>query len=45
VLGHAMGSGTAGLAAQNLGRGFIGFEIDPDHHEITCQRLLAAAAA
>jgi DNA modification methylase len=34
-----MGSGTTGLACQNLGRDFIGIELDPGYFEIARQRI------
>lgn len=37
-----MGSGTTGVAAANLGRKFIGIEIDRKHFEIACTRIAAA---
>ncbi|MBM0204068.1 site-specific DNA-methyltransferase [Micromonospora sp. STR1s_5] len=39
ILDLTMGSGTTGVAAQNLGRKFIGFEMDPDHFEIAKSRI------
>lgn len=37
-----MGSGTTGVAAANLGRKFIGIEIDPKHFEVACRRIAEA---
>lgn len=37
-----MGSGTTGVACVNLGRKFIGIEIDPEHFKTSCQRIRAA---
>lgn len=37
-----MGSGTTGVAAVQMGRSFIGVEIDPRHFEIACRRIEAA---
>jgi DNA modification methylase len=34
-----MGSGTTGIACMNLGRRFIGIEIDPRYFEIACRRI------
>jgi DNA modification methylase len=34
-----MGSGTTGVAAIQLGRNFIGCEIDPDYFEIAKKRI------
>lgn len=34
-----MGSGTTGVAATQLGRSFIGIEIDPVHFETACRRI------
>lgn len=34
-----MGSGTTGVACMNLGRKFIGIEIDPKYFEIACERI------
>ena len=39
VLDSCMGSGTTGVAAMNLGRKFIGIEIDPDMYEIASHRI------
>jgi DNA modification methylase len=39
VLDPFMGSGTTGVACVNLGRKFIGIEIDPDYFEIACRRI------
>lgn len=38
------GSGTTGVAAMQLGRRFIGCEIDPTYHAIATRRIEAAAA-
>ena len=37
-----MGSGTTGVACANLGRKFIGIEIDPGYFKIACERIAAA---
>lgn len=34
-----MGSGTTGVACANLGRKFIGIEIDPGYFDIACRRI------
>ncbi len=34
-----MGSGTTGVACANLGRSFIGIEIDPGYFDIACRRI------
>lgn len=39
VLDPFMGSGTTGLAAVQLGRKFIGIEIDEEHFETACRRV------
>ena len=39
VLDPYMGSGTTGIAAVNLGRPFIGIEIDPVHFATACRRI------
>lgn len=39
-----MGSGVTGQAALNLGRGFIGIEIDPGYFAIAVRRIKAALA-
>lgn len=37
-----MGSGTTGVAALQLGRKFIGIELDPEYFEIACARVTEA---
>jgi DNA modification methylase len=44
VVDPFMGSGTAGVACANMGRKFIGIEIDPEYFEIACERISAAHA-
>lgn len=39
VVDPFMGSGTTGVAAINLGRKFIGIEIDPKNFDIACKRI------
>ena len=39
ILDPFMGSGTTGVAAMNLGRKFIGIEIEPRYFEIACRRI------
>jgi len=40
VLDNCMGSGSTGVAAINLGRSFIGYEIDDDYFRIAEQRIM-----
>jgi DNA methylase len=40
VLDPFMGSGTTAVAAMNLNRHFIGFEIVPKYHEDSLERLM-----
>ena len=42
VLDPFMGSGSAGVAAMNSGRGFIGIEIEPKYFDVACRRIDAA---
>lgn len=42
VLDPFMGSGSTGVACANLGRKFIGVEIDPRYFDIACERIKAA---
>jgi site-specific DNA-methyltransferase (adenine-specific) len=44
VLDPFMGSGTTGVACVNVGRAFVGVEIDPKHFETACERIEAAHA-
>ena len=42
ILDPFMGSGTTGVACANLGRKFIGIEIEPKYFDIACSRIDAA---
>ena len=44
VLDPFMGSGTTGVACANLGRKFIGIEIERRYFDIACERIAAAYA-
>jgi len=44
VLDPFMGSGTTGVACANLGRKFIGIEIEKKYFDIACERIDAAYA-
>jgi DNA modification methylase len=44
ILDPFMGSGTTGVACANLGRRFIGIEIERKYFDIACQRIDAAYA-
>ncbi len=44
VLDPFMGSGTTGVAAVELGLGFIGIELDPRHFETACRRIEKAVS-
>ena len=39
VLDPFMGSGTTGVACMNLGRKFVGVEVEPRYFEIACERV------
>ncbi len=39
VMDCYMGSGTTGVACMNLGRKFIGIEIEPKYFDIACERI------
>ena len=40
VLDPTMGSGSTGVACQNLNRDFVGFEMDGEIFEVACDRLI-----
>ena len=42
VLDPFAGSGTTGVACMNLGRKFIGIEIEPKYFDISCERITNA---
>lgn len=42
ILDPFMGSGTTGVACTQLGRKFIGIEIEPSYFDIACRRIEAA---
>jgi DNA modification methylase len=42
ILDPFMGSGTTGVAAKELGRNFIGIEIEPKYYEIAKRRIMNA---
>ena len=44
ILDPFMGSGTTGVAAVQLGRKFIGIELDPGYFDIACRRISDALA-
>jgi site-specific DNA-methyltransferase (adenine-specific)/modification methylase len=44
ILDPFMGSGTTGVACANLGRKFIGIEIEPKYFDIACKRIEKAYA-
>ena len=44
ILDPFMGSGTTGVACANLGRKFIGIEIEEKYFDIACERIEAAYA-
>ena len=39
IIDPFMGSGTTGVACMNLGRKFIGIEIEPKYFDIACRRI------
>jgi site-specific DNA-methyltransferase (adenine-specific) len=42
VLDPFMGSGTTGVAAIEMGRKFVGIEINPEYYDVSCKRLYKA---
>ena len=44
ILDPFMGSGTTGVACANLGRKFIGIEIERKYFDVACERIAAAYA-
>jgi site-specific DNA-methyltransferase (adenine-specific) len=44
ILDPFMGSGTTGVACANLGRSFVGIELEPKYFEIAVERIRAAQA-
>jgi len=44
ILDPFMGSGTTGVACANLGRKFIGIELEERYFDIACERIAAAYA-
>jgi DNA modification methylase len=44
ILDPFMGSGTTGVACMNLGREFIGIELEPKYFDIACERITQAQA-
>lgn len=44
ILDPFMGSGTTGVACVNLGRKFIGIELEPKYFDIACERISNAYA-
>ena len=40
VLDNTMGSGSTGVACKEMGRSFVGIELDPDIFEVACDRIL-----
>ena len=44
ILDPFMGSGTTGVACANLGRKFIGIELERKYFDIACERIEAAQA-
>lgn len=43
ILDCCMGSGTTGVACQNLGRKFVGIELNSNYFQIACERMGVAA--
>jgi site-specific DNA-methyltransferase (adenine-specific)/modification methylase len=44
ILDPFMGSGTTGMACANLGRRFIGIELQPEYFDLALTRIRAAQA-
>lgn len=44
ILDPFMGSGTCGVACANVGKRFIGIELDPKYFDIACERIAKAVA-
>jgi site-specific DNA-methyltransferase (adenine-specific) len=42
ILDPFMGSGTTGVACANVGRKFVGIELDPHYFDVACERIAAA---
>ncbi|MDR1947599.1 MAG: site-specific DNA-methyltransferase [Desulfovibrio sp.] len=45
ILDPFMGSGTTGVAALELGRAFVGIEIDPKYFDTSCRRVADASSS
>jgi len=45
IIDPFMGSGTTGVACVNMGRKFIGIELDPGYFDIACKRIEKALKA
>jgi site-specific DNA-methyltransferase (adenine-specific) len=39
ILDPFMGSGTTGLACTQMGRSFVGIELDPTYFDVACRRV------
>jgi site-specific DNA-methyltransferase (adenine-specific)/modification methylase len=42
ILDPFMGSGTTGVACMNMGRRFVGIELEPKYFDIACERIVQA---